>query len=191
MSTPSMLRRVSETVWEIPPSYKPGMRVPARIFGSERLIREMDDGVFDQVTNVAMLPGILKYAFCMPDGHWGYGFPIGGVAVMNPDEGVISPGGIGFDVNCGMRLVATNFTYEEVKPRLRELVDRLFARVPSGVGCSGFINISRDEFCTAVGKSGLSVPAITILRFKSPNLKTFLTMLWPELTESPFPIRSS
>jgi tRNA-splicing ligase RtcB len=152
MSVPSALQQVSETVWEIPPSYKPGMRVPARIFGSKELIQEMDAGVFDQVTNVAMLPGIMKYSFCMPDGHWGYGFPIGGVAGMNPDEGVISPGGIGFDVNCGMRLVATSFTYDEVKPRLRELVDKLFARVPSGVGCSGFINISRDEFCTAVEK---------------------------------------
>jgi tRNA-splicing ligase RtcB len=110
----------------------------------------MDDGVFEQVTNVATLPGILKYAFCMPDGHWGYGFPIGGVAAMDPDHGVISPGGIGFDVNCGMRLVLTNLTYDEVRPRLREIVDRLFARVPSGVGGSGFVNISQDEFRRAV-----------------------------------------
>jgi len=152
MSIPSFLKRISDTVWEIPTAYKQGMRVPARIFATESLIREMDSGVFEQVTNVAMLPGIIHHAFCMPDGHWGYGFPIGGVAVTDPDHGVICPGGIGFDVNCGMRLVVTNFTYDEVKPRLRELVDRLFARVPAGVGCSGFVNISQDEFRRMVEK---------------------------------------
>jgi tRNA-splicing ligase RtcB len=122
------------------------MRVPARIYATEKLLHEMDAGVFDQVTNVATLPGILKYAFCMPDGHWGYGFPIGGVAAMDAETGVISPGGIGFDVNCGMRLVTTNLEYEQVKPHLRQLVDRLFDRVPAGVGCKGFVKISQDEF---------------------------------------------
>jgi len=152
MSQPSFLKKISETVWEIPISYKPGMRVPARIFASQKLIQEMDAGVFDQVTNVATLPGIINYSFCMPDGHWGYGFPIGGVAGMDPEHGVISPGGIGFDVNCGMRLILTNFTYDEVKPRLRELVDKLFARVPAGVGTSGFVTITRDEFRSMVEK---------------------------------------
>jgi tRNA-splicing ligase RtcB (3'-phosphate/5'-hydroxy nucleic acid ligase) len=146
MNIPESIRRVAETVWEIPTSFKDGMRVPARIFASRKLLNELDAGVVEQVTNVATLPGIQKYAFCMPDGHWGYGFPIGGVAAMDPDYGVISPGGIGFDVNCGMRLVLTNLNYGEVKPRLRELVDRLFARVPCGVGCSGFLNISQNEF---------------------------------------------
>ncbi len=146
MALPKEIKKVSETVWELPITSKPGMRVPARIYATEKLIREMDAGVFDQVTNVATLPGILKYAFCMPDGHWGYGFPIGGVAAMDVDHGVISPGGIGFDVNCGMRLVLTNLTHEEVKPRLRELVDRLFDRVPAGVGSTGFLKISQDEF---------------------------------------------
>ncbi len=144
------LTRISDTIWEIPVSYKAGMLVPARIYATRKLLETMDEGVFEQVTNVATLPGILRYAFCMPDGHWGYGFPIGGVAVMDPSHGVISPGGIGFDVNCGMRLVLTNLTYDEVRPRLRDLVDRLFARVPSGVGGSGFINISQDEFRKAV-----------------------------------------
>lgn len=143
---PPELIRVSDTVWELPTSYKEGMRVPARIFASEQLIAEMDSGVFDQVTNVATLPGIRKYAYCMPDGHWGYGFPIGGVAAMDAETGVISPGGIGFDVNCGMRLVTTSLTYEEILPHLRALVDRLFARVPAGVGCRGFIRLSPDEF---------------------------------------------
>ncbi|MBP1623504.1 MAG: hypothetical protein H6Q07_1524, partial [Acidobacteria bacterium] len=146
MGIPSFLQRISDTVWEIPASYKPGMRVPARIFATDKLIGEMDAGVFDQVTNVATLPGIIHYAYCMPDGHWGYGFPIGGVAVMDPEKGVITPGGIGFDINCGMRLVLTSFTYDEIKPRLRELVDRLFARIPAGVGTTGSVKLSQDEF---------------------------------------------
>ena len=147
MTMPQSLRAVSGTVWELPVSYKKGMRVPARIYGTEKLVREMDDAVFDQVTNVATLPGITRYALCMPDGHFGYGFPIGGVAAMDiSDGGVISPGGIGFDINCGMRLVKTNLTYEDVLPRLTRLVDRLFARVPAGVGSSGFLRLSRQEF---------------------------------------------
>ena len=93
--------------------------MPARIYGTEQLVQEMDEAVYDQVTNVATLPGITKYALCMPDGHFGYGFPIGGVAAMDVQRGgVISPGGIGFDINCGMRLVVTNLTYEDVKPHL-------------------------------------------------------------------------
>ena len=147
MAIPAAIIKISPTVWELPPSYKAGMRVPARIFASEKLLREMDAGVFEQVSNVACLPGIVDYAFCMPDGHWGYGFPIGGMAAMDPEAGVISPGGIGFDINCGMRLVLTNLTYDEVKPRLHELVDRLFYRVPAGVGSHGFVRISHDEFC--------------------------------------------
>jgi tRNA-splicing ligase RtcB len=146
MILPKALKRISETIWEIPTSYKAGMLVPARIYATEKLITAMDDGVFDQVTNVACLPGILRRAFCMPDGHWGYGFPIGGVAAMDTDKGVISPGGIGFDINCGMRLVLTNLTYEEVEPRLRELVDALFRRIPAGVACKGFVHPTRDEF---------------------------------------------
>ncbi len=146
MALPKALRRISQTAWEIPTSYKAGMLVPARIYATEKLLTAMDEGVFDQVTNVACLPGILHRAYCMPDGHWGYGFPIGGVAAMDPDSGVISPGGIGFDINCGMRLVLTNLTYEEVKPRLRELVDALFRRIPAGVACKGFVRPTRSEF---------------------------------------------
>jgi tRNA-splicing ligase RtcB (3'-phosphate/5'-hydroxy nucleic acid ligase) len=141
------LRKISDTVWEIPMTYKDGMRVPARIIATEKLLREMDVAVCDQVANVATLPGITNYALCMPDGHFGYGFPIGGVAAMNAREGgVISPGGIGFDINCGMRLVTTNLTLDDVRPRLRQIIDRLFERVPAGVGSHGFLKISRDEF---------------------------------------------
>ncbi len=150
MTSMKELKKISDTIWEIPKTYKEGMRVPARIFATEKLLKEMDDGVIDQITNVATLPGIINYAYCMPDGHWGYGFPIGGVAAMDPETGVISPGGIGFDVNCGMRLVVTNLTYDEVKPHLKLLVDKLFARVPAGVGSSGFVKISQDEFRQAV-----------------------------------------
>jgi tRNA-splicing ligase RtcB (3'-phosphate/5'-hydroxy nucleic acid ligase) len=146
MPIPVETIRISDTVWELPTTYKQGMRVPARIFATEKLMAQMDAGVFEQVTNVATLPGILRYACCMPDGHWGYGFPIGGLAAVDPEEGVISPGGIGFDINCGMRLVATSLTFEEVKPKLRELVDRLYQRVPAGVGSTGFVHLSRKDF---------------------------------------------
>jgi tRNA-splicing ligase RtcB len=146
MAVPKDIEKISDTVWQVPTSHKPGMLVPARIYATENLLMAMDEGVFDQVTNVATLPGILNYAYCMPDGHWGYGFPIGGVAAMDAEDGVISPGGIGFDVNCGMRLVLTNLTHDEVKPYLHQLVDRLYARVPAGVGAAGFVRISQNEF---------------------------------------------
>jgi len=146
MAVPKTIERVSETIWEIPMSYKEGMRVPARIYATEGLLKEMDDAVYEQITNVATLPGITRYALCMPDGHFGYGFPIGGVAAMDTERGVISPGGIGFDINCGMRLVVTNLTYADVKPHLKQLVDRLYQRVPAGVGSTGFLKISKEEF---------------------------------------------
>ncbi len=138
--------QVSEAVWEIPPTAKPGMRVPARIYATRALLEAMDDGVFEQVTNVAMLPGIVDYSFCMPDGHWGYGFPIGGLAAMDPETGVISPGGIGFDINCGMRLVRTNLTFEDIRERITELIDALYKRVPAGVGARGLLKLTDDEF---------------------------------------------
>ena len=146
MAVPKDIIRISDAVWEIPTTHKEGMRVPARIYATERLLKNMDDGVFNQITNVATLPGILGHACCMPDGHWGYGFPIGGMAAMDPRTGVISPGGIGFDINCGMRLVLTNLSFDEVEPHLRQLVDRLYTRVPAGVGSHGFLKLTRDEF---------------------------------------------
>jgi tRNA-splicing ligase RtcB len=146
MSLPPQLRRISPTVWELPVSYKEGMLVPARIVASEALIKEMEAVVFEQAANVACLPGIVNYAWCMPDGHSGYGFPIGGMAAMDPEHGVISPGGIGFDINCGMRLCLTTLTEEEVRPRIDELVEQLFRAIPTGVGCRGFVKCSRTEF---------------------------------------------
>jgi tRNA-splicing ligase RtcB len=139
-------RPVADCVWEIPPTEKPGMRVPARIYASEALLAQMDQGVFEQVTNVACLPGIVRAALCMPDGHWGYGFPIGGVAAFRADEGVISPGGIGFDINCGMRLIRTGLDQAELRPRLKEVVEALFRAVPTGVGAHGFVRLREAEF---------------------------------------------
>lgn len=147
MAIVDSVQKISDTVWELPPSYKEGMRVPARIIATEKLVREMDEAVYQQISNVATLPGIARYALCMPDGHSGYGFPIGGVAAMDVHEGgVISPGGIGFDINCGMRLITTNLTLEDVQPHLKEIVDRLFERVPAGVGTHGFLKLSHNEF---------------------------------------------
>ena len=137
---------IADGIWEIPVSEKAGMRVPARIYASEALLAGMDAGVFEQVTNVACLPGIVGGALCMPDGHWGYGFPIGGVAAFGIEDGVISPGGIGFDINCGMRVLRTSLTEADVRPRLGELVDALFAAVPSGVGARGFVRLTDDAF---------------------------------------------
>ena len=143
---PENTKQIEEAIWEIPKSFKQGMNVPARIFATKKLLDAMDPGVFDQVTNVACLPGIQKAALCMPDGHWGYGFPIGGVAAMDAETGVISPGGIGFDINCGMRLVTTNLTIKDVQPKLKELVNTFFQTVPSGVGCKGFVKINNQQF---------------------------------------------
>jgi len=151
---PPGLQKISDTLWELPVSHKKGMRVPARFYATEDLVAGMDAAVFEQAANVATLPAIVTYSFCLPDGHSGYGFPIGGTAAFDPEEGVISPGGIGFDINCGMRLVATSLSWEEVRPRLRELVDRLFAAVPAGVGGHGMVPVSEDEF-RALAEQGL------------------------------------
>ncbi len=147
MSNFDHARQVGETVWESSTTYKDGMKVPARIIASEKLFREMDEAVIDQITNVTTLPGIVDCAYCMPDGHCGYGFPIGGVAAMDPAQGgVISPGGIGFDINCGMRLVRTNLTLDEVEPKIELLVENLYRKVPSGVGSSGALEVSKRQF---------------------------------------------
>ncbi|MBI3872100.1 MAG: RtcB family protein [candidate division Zixibacteria bacterium] len=141
-----LAKQISPNVWEIPPSAKTGMRVPARILASPGIFATMDDGVFEQITNVATLPGIQRHALCMPDGHWGYGFPIGGVAAFDLETGVISPGGIGFDINCGMRLLRTNLTLDEVRPRLASLMDTLYSLVPCGVGSKGVLRLSESEY---------------------------------------------
>jgi tRNA-splicing ligase RtcB len=139
-------KRISEYIWEIPADQKAGMKVPARLIASEALMQSMDEGVLNQITNVACLPGIRQYAWAMPDAHWGYGFPIGGVAAFDPDVGIISPGGIGFDINCGVRLVKTDLSEDEVRPKLKELIDVIFKTIPAGVGRSGSVSLSKPEF---------------------------------------------
>src|SRR6056297_256955 len=122
------------------------MRVPARIFSSRRLIEAVKkDETFKQLVNVAQLPGILNAALAMPDIHWGYGFPIGGVAGFDADQGVISPGGVGYDINCGVRLAATHLSYEELKPHLEKLTNYLYRYVPTGVGSTGQLKLSKAE----------------------------------------------
>ncbi|MBI3316899.1 MAG: RtcB family protein [Candidatus Omnitrophica bacterium] len=141
------LKKIDEYRWEIPKSYKSGMRVPGLVFASEESLPKLQaDQALEQVANVAHLPGIVKYSLAMPDIHWGYGFPIGGVAATDPEEGgVISPGGVGYDINCGVRLVKTSLKEEDLRPVLRELVGALFSQIPCGVGESGNIRLSRKE----------------------------------------------
>jgi len=145
LNTDMKVNRITDEVWEIPPSEKDGMLVPARLYATSGILQAMDKGVFDQVTNVACLPGIQRYALCMPDGHWGYGFPIGGVAAFDAREGVISPGGVGYDVNCGMRLIRSDLTLEDVAPQLERLMAELFRRVPAGVGAGGSVTLTRSD----------------------------------------------
>lgn len=138
--------RLSNNIWEVPTDFKPGMNVPARIFSSPKLYDSIDNKVIDQITNVACLPGIKRAALCMPDGHVGYGFPIGGVAAFSENDGIISPGGIGFDINCGMRLLRTNMTFNMIKSKMEKLLATLFSTIPSGVGSKGFVKLSRGNF---------------------------------------------
>jgi tRNA-splicing ligase RtcB len=130
--------KVDGIVWEIPKTYKSGMRVPVRIYAKEELLNTMDRDVFEQASNAAMLPGLLRYSYVFSDGHSGYGVPVGWCGAFDLDEGIISPGAIGFDINCGMRLIKTNLSLEEVKPRVKELVDLLFRMVPAGVGATSY-----------------------------------------------------
>lgn len=141
------LEQVNETCWRIPKSYKPGMRVDGLIFTSEQMLAQLKkDQAPDQVANVAFLPGIQHASLAMPDIHWGYGFCIGGVCATDPDEGgVISPGGVGYDINCGVRLVRSNLFYRDVKPHVRPLVEELFRQIPTGAGKSGRYSFDMKE----------------------------------------------
>jgi tRNA-splicing ligase RtcB len=148
------LERVDACCWRVPKSYRAAMRVDGLIFASEKLLSQIrKDHAPEQVANVATLPGIQVASLAMPDIHWGYGFCIGGVAATDPAEGgVISPGGVGYDINCGVRLVRTNLTYREVKPHLRTLVEDLFRNVPSGVGRSGRYRFDAKELRRLMGE---------------------------------------
>ncbi len=146
MSHNIQLRRVDDYTWEIPKGVKKCMRVPAIVFADDYLLSKMrDDLTLIQAANVACLSGVQLAVYVMPDGHQGYGFPIGGVAAMDVNEGVISPGGVGYDINCGVRLLRTNLSIDDVKPKIKELVDEIFRNVPSGVGSTGKIRLSMGE----------------------------------------------
>ncbi len=135
--------KVSENVWEIAKSGD--MRVPARIFASDKLLADVRrDNTLTQARNVACLPGIQRMSYVMPDAHQGYGFPIGGVAAFDLDDGIISPGGVGYDINCGVRLLRTDFTENDVAARSKELLAAIFDEVPAGVGKGGVTKLSRD-----------------------------------------------
>ncbi|MEN8236522.1 MAG: RtcB family protein [Pseudomonadota bacterium] len=138
------LKQISEYEWEIEPFGK--MRVPGRIFASLPLILDMDEKVYEQVTNVAQLPGIVNASYAMPDAHWGYGFPIGGVAAFDANAGgVVSAGGVGFDISCGVRCLLTPLTRADIEPVKKELADLLYQSIPAGVGSRGRINLSDSE----------------------------------------------
>ncbi|HKI43564.1 MAG TPA: RtcB family protein, partial [Mycobacterium sp.] len=140
------LERAGPCQWRIPKSYRADMRVDGIIFADETLIEQIrkDQGP-EQVANVATLPGIQKASLAMPDIHWGYGFPIGGVAAIDAQIGVISPGGVGYDINCGVRLLRTNLTWDDAKDRIKSLVDQLFRDIPTGVGQSGRFAFDKPE----------------------------------------------
>ena len=138
------LKKISDNLWEIPKTGN--MKVPCVVVASEKLLEKMkQDRTLSQLQNVATLPGIQKNALVMPDGHEGYGFPIGGVAALDTKTGGVSPGGVGFDIDCGIRLVLTNLNEENVRPILPKLLDTIFKNVPSGLGSKGKVKLSKEE----------------------------------------------
>lgn len=154
------LEKIDDYRWRIPKSYKQGMRVDGIIYADEKLLKDIrHDKALEQVANVAFLPGIVKHSLGMPDIHWGYGFPIGGVAATDVEKGgVVSPGGVGFDINCGVRLVRTDLSQEDVRPLLKDLVAALFNTIPAGVGSEGAIRAtSKDEKDILVKGAGWAV----------------------------------
>ncbi|MFW6151495.1 MAG: RtcB family protein [Verrucomicrobiota bacterium] len=145
----SEIKQIDEYVWEVPRHGK--MRVPARIFCSPEMIDNvLSDNAPQQAVNVACLPGIVKASLAMPDIHWGYGFPIGGVAAFRADNGIVSPGGVGYDINCGVRLISAGIDKNDLHGKLRPLINNLFKRIPTGVGASGALEVSRQKLEQAV-----------------------------------------
>src|SRR5665811_2190339 len=146
----SQLKQLDEYRWLVPRSLKPGMRTDALIYADralmEKIVRDLS---IEQAMNVAFLPGIVGRSLAMPDIHWGYGFPIGGVAAMRADDGVVSPGGVGFDINCGVRLVVTGLD-DEVRPRAEELVHELMRRIPQGLNDRGTLKLQARELTQLV-----------------------------------------
>ena len=138
------INRIGPFEWEVPVGFVPGMRVPGRFFLSDELSQTLEKGAITQLANVATMPGIIRNSLAMPDIHWGYGFPIGGVAAFGLDDGVISPGGVGFDINCGVRILTTPLTRKDLQKK-QELIENLFAAVPTGVGAKSTLRLAQKE----------------------------------------------
>jgi tRNA-splicing ligase RtcB len=139
------IEKIDDNIYEVPIGYRPGMRVPGRIFVSAALREMVEPGTVDQVANVATLPGIVGHSMAMPDAHLGYGFPIGGVAAFKEQGGIISPGGVGFDINCGVRLLRSDLQARDVQPLINTLLDALFQAVPSGLGSTGRLHATERQ----------------------------------------------
>jgi len=145
------LDKITDNIWEVPIAFSKYMRVPARIYADQQLLEAMKgDETLTQAVNIAQLPGLLKYSITLPDGHQGYGFPIGGVGAFDAEEGIITPGGVGYDINCGVRLMRTDLTYKEVEPVKEQLINEIFKLVPCGVGVGSKMRLSTTELSRAV-----------------------------------------
>ena len=147
------LDKISDNVWEVPTAYNRHMRVPARIFADRHLLDAMmHDDTLTQAVNITQLPGLVKYGVTLPDGHQGYGFPIGGVGAFDMEEGIITPGGVGYDINCGVRLMRTDLTFQEVDAKKQELINEIFKLVPCGVGVGSKLRLSTSELERAISE---------------------------------------
>jgi len=183
------VERVAEHVWEIPKTFRDDMRVPARLYADEDLLDAalLDNSVV-QLVNTATLPGVVRYAIAMPDIHQGYGFPIGGVVATLLPEGVISPGGVGYDINCGVRLLVSLASVEEVKPYLEDIASRLYANCPSGVGSHGQLRLSNTELDQVLhevraGWWGKDIPRVTTWIVPKNSVESRVPILHSSLTE--------
>lgn len=145
MAIKDEIKKIRDNVYEVPGSYNKKMRASGRLYIDDESFEALEEGAVQQIVNVACLPGIFRYSIAMPDIHFGYGFPIGGVGAFNMRNGVVSPGGVGFDINCGVRLIRSNLRQEDVQDHLDELVDALFKNIPSGVGSKGKVKLSKED----------------------------------------------
>lgn len=150
------LKQLDHVRWLLDKDFKAGMRVTGLIYGDSYIIQNLEkEGALEQIANVACLPGILKHSYAMPDVHWGYGFPIGGVAAFSMDDGIISPGGVGYDISCGVRVMLTFLDQDEVKPHIDELTAAIFTKVPCGVGSKGAIKIGESDLLDVLANGAL------------------------------------
>ena len=145
MTIKDEIKKVRDNVYEIPGSFNKKMRASGRLYIDDESFEALEEGAVEQIVNVACLPGVQRYSIGLPDIHFGYGFPIGGVAAFSLRNGIVSPGGVGFDINCGVRLIKSNLTLEDIEDNLDELTEALFKNIPSGVGSKGKIKLDKDE----------------------------------------------